>query len=149
LLGTDHLLQAFDQDVLDCLIDRIEEFTTGVLHRPRPEQLLAAAISDEAGKEPEFSRIESASVADTIEELERCRDMIAASEDSRELAGLVARAEALVAAARGSWQESEAQFIKAVKTFRRHKMAWQEEQTLKTWGRTLQAGADRRGLIEK
>ena len=62
---------------------------------------------------------------------------------------MVARAEALAAAARGSWQESESQFIKAVETFRRHKLAWQEAQTFQTWGRTLQNGVDRRGLIEK
>ena len=149
LPGNDHLLQAIDQDVLDLLLDEIELFTTGVLHRPRPDQILAAAMSDAGPKEPYLSRSESGPVADTIAELERCRDMIATCEDPRELAGLIARAEALVAAARGSWQESEAQFIKAVDTFRRHKMAWQEEQTLKTWGRTLQAGSDRRGLIEK
>ena len=154
LPGNDHLLQAFDQDVLDALIDQIEEFTTGVVHRPRPDEMLAAAISTDiaASTKPAPltpARAESGPLADAIAELERCRDMIASGEDSPELPGLVARAEALAAAARGSWQESESQFIKAVETFRRHKMAWQEAQTLQTWGRTLQAGVDRRGLIEK
>lgn len=152
LPGDDHLLQAFDQDVLDLLLDQIEVFTTGVLHRPRPDQILATVMStDIVGSTERAPLITSRNESgpDAIAELERCRDMIASSEDSRELAGLTAQAEALVAAARGSWQESEAQFIKAVETFRRHKMAWQEAQTLQTWGRTLQAGVDRRGLIEK
>ncbi|MGH7924528.1 MAG: alpha/beta fold hydrolase, partial [Candidatus Binatus sp.] len=156
LPGNDHLLQAFDQDVLDFLLDRIEEFITGVLHHPRPDQILTSAMSadivgasERKPAQPIASHRESGPWADAVAELEKCRDLIASSEDSRELAGLVAQAEALVAAARGSWQESEAQFVKAVETFRRHKMAWQEDQTLKTWGRTLQAGVDRRGLIEK
>ena len=154
LPGDDHLLQAFDQEVLDLLIDQIEEFTTGIRHRSRPDEMLATAMSPDiagsAKRAPSTrAHAEGEPMAEAILELERCRDMIASSEDSRELAGLVAQAEALVAAARGSWQESEAQFIKAVETFRRHKMAWQEAQTLKTWGRTLQAGVDRRSLIEK
>jgi pimeloyl-ACP methyl ester carboxylesterase len=156
LPGDDHLLQALDQEVLDLMLDRIEEFITGVIHRPRPDQILATVMSTNIAESTNRERapviappLESGPIADAIAELERCRDMIASSEDSRELAGLVAQAEALVAAARGSWQESEAQFIKAMETFRRHKMAWQEAQTLQTWGRTLQAGVDRRGLIEK
>jgi hypothetical protein len=95
------------------------------------------------------ARAESGPLTDAITELERCRYMLASGEGGAELAGLLARAEALVAAARGSWQESESQFIKAVETFRRHKMAWQEAHTFQTWGRTLLAGVDRRGLIEK
>jgi len=62
---------------------------------------------------------------------------------------VVARAEALVAAAGGSWSEAEAQFVKAAETFRRHGMVWQEAKTFQSWGSALRAGADRRSAIEK
>ena len=154
LPGDDHLLQALDQDVLDRLLDEIEEFTTGKRHSAKPEEILATVMSTEIVGSTERdplspARAESGPLTDAITELERCRDMLASGEGGAELAGLLARAEALVAAARGSWQESESQFIKAVETFRRHKMAWQEAHTFQTWGRTLRAGVDRRGLIEK
>ena len=55
----------------------------------------------------------------------------------------------VVAAARGSWSDSESQFIKAAETFRRHDMAWQEARTFQSWGHALLAGADRRAAIEK
>jgi class 3 adenylate cyclase len=44
LPGDDHLLQAFDQDVLDRLIDEIEEFITGARHRPEPDRVLATVM---------------------------------------------------------------------------------------------------------
>src|SRR5262249_44980728 len=84
-----------------------------------------------------------------IAELERCREILACGEDGPGLAGLVARAQAVAAAARGAWRESEAQFIKAAETFRRHGMVWQEAHTFQHWGFALRAGADRRAAIEK
>jgi hypothetical protein len=86
---------------------------------------------------------------DAIAELERCREILACGEDGPGLVGLVARAEALAAAARGSWSEAEAQFVKAAETFRRHGMVWQEAQTFQSWGSALRAGADRSAAIEK
>jgi class 3 adenylate cyclase len=44
LPGDDHLLQAFDQDVLDRLIDEVEEFITGERHRPEPDRTLATVM---------------------------------------------------------------------------------------------------------
>jgi class 3 adenylate cyclase len=38
------LLQAFEQDVLDRLIDEIEEFITGARHRPEPDRTLATVM---------------------------------------------------------------------------------------------------------
>ncbi len=141
LPGDDHALQALDRDLLDFLLDQTEEFITGEPHSPRPEQTLADAVSgDMAGDE-------SASADDAIAELERCREILASGEEG--LAGLVARAEAVVAASRGSWSESEAQFVKAAETFRRHGMVWQEARTFQSWGHALLAGANRRAAIEK
>jgi class 3 adenylate cyclase len=44
LPGNDHLLQAFDQEVLDRLIDEIEEFITGARHRPEPDRALTTVM---------------------------------------------------------------------------------------------------------
>jgi class 3 adenylate cyclase len=42
--GTDHLLQALDQDLQDRLLDEIEEFITGVRHHPDPDRVLATVM---------------------------------------------------------------------------------------------------------
>jgi pimeloyl-ACP methyl ester carboxylesterase len=44
LPGDDHLLQAFDQDVLDLLLDEMEEFITGAHSRPEPDRVLATVM---------------------------------------------------------------------------------------------------------
>ncbi len=150
LPGGDHLLQAFDQDVLDLLLDHIEEFITGRRPRPAPQHGLATAISaDIVGSAKPPPLAPAGAEFDAIAELERCREILASGEVGAGLAGLVARAEAVVAAARGSWSESEALFIKAAETFRRYGMVWQEAQTFQTWAHALRAGADRRASIEK
>jgi class 3 adenylate cyclase len=44
LPGDDHLLQAFDQEVLDQLLDETEEFITGEHHHPVPDRVLATVL---------------------------------------------------------------------------------------------------------
>jgi class 3 adenylate cyclase len=44
LPGDDHLLQAFDQEVMDLLIDEIEEFITGARHGPEPDRMLVTVM---------------------------------------------------------------------------------------------------------
>jgi len=44
LPGEDHLLQAYDQESLDHLLDEVEEFITGARHRPEPERVLATVM---------------------------------------------------------------------------------------------------------
>jgi pimeloyl-ACP methyl ester carboxylesterase len=44
LPGEDHMLQAFEQDVLDHLIDETEEFITGTHSRPEPDRVLATVM---------------------------------------------------------------------------------------------------------
>jgi class 3 adenylate cyclase len=44
LPGEDHLLQAFEPELLDLLLDEIEEFITGVRHRPEPDRVLATVM---------------------------------------------------------------------------------------------------------
>src|SRR6266481_4772570 len=154
LPGEDHLLQALDQNVLDLLLDQLEKFITGRRQRPRPEQMRANApyadmVESANHLEMPPDGAEGASAADAIAELERYREILGSGENGRGLVGLVARAEAIVAAARGSWSESEAQFVKAAETFRRLGMVWQEAQTFQSWGNALLAGANRRAAIEK
>ncbi len=44
LPGDDHLLQAFDQETMDLLIDEIEEFVTGARPGPEPDRLLVTVM---------------------------------------------------------------------------------------------------------
>jgi class 3 adenylate cyclase len=44
LPGDDHLLQAFDQDTLDLLIDETEEFITGARPGPEPDRVLVTVM---------------------------------------------------------------------------------------------------------
>jgi pimeloyl-ACP methyl ester carboxylesterase len=44
LPGEDHLLQAFEPEVLDLVIDEIEEFVTGQRHRPEPDRVLVTVM---------------------------------------------------------------------------------------------------------
>jgi class 3 adenylate cyclase len=58
LPGKDHLLQAFDQDVLDRLIDEVEEFITGERHRPEPDRMLATVMfTDVVGSTEHATRL--------------------------------------------------------------------------------------------
>ena len=154
LPGDDHMLQALDQDVLDTLLDQIDEFVVGRRRRPESGPTLATAVSgamvDSASQVPlATAGAQYGDPAAAIAELERCREILASGSNGQALAGLVARAEAVVAAARGSWEESEAQFIKAAESFRRHGMVWQEAQTFQRWNHALRTGLDRRAAIEK
>ncbi len=154
LPGNDHMLQALDLDVLDMLIDRIEEFVTGLRPHRSSQEILGRQVTPESsnpscGAPADRVDTDAESLAETIAELERCRETIASGGDAGDIEGLVARAQALAASASGSWQDSESQFVRAVSNFRRHKMAWQEARTFQVWERSLAAGVDRRGLIEK
>lgn len=154
LPGDDHLLQAFDLEVLDMLIDRIEEFVTGSPSGGRRLEIPRDRMAPVLPLVRDLERVDSVdaqseSLAVAIAELERCRETIASGGDADDIEGLLARAQALLASASGSWQDSESQFVRAISNFRRHKMAWQEARTFEIWGRSLMAGLDRRGLIER
>lgn len=154
LPGDDHLLQAFDLDVLDVLIDRIQEFVTGLRPHRGPREVLGNQTASESSRFREGVQAdgvddESESIAEAIAELERCREAVASGADTGEIEGLLARAQGLVASASGFWQDSESQFLRAISNFRRHKMVWQEARTFQIWERSLMAGVDRRGIIEK
>ena len=51
--GDDHLLQAYDRDLLDRMIDEIEEFITGTHHRPEPDRVLATVMFTDIARSTE------------------------------------------------------------------------------------------------
>jgi tetratricopeptide (TPR) repeat protein len=77
-------------------------------------------------------------------QIERCREIVGAGEDWRGLAGYVARADAVGAAADGRFDDANAQFEKAIATFERYTLPWQEAETLLYWGRASNAAGDSR-----
>ena len=87
--------------------------------------------------------------AEALPHLERCREIVSAGENWRGLAGRVERAEAVMAAAQGEYTAAEAQFEKAIATFRHYSLPWEEADSLQYWGRALLAANERTRAIEK
>ena len=83
-------------------------------------------------------------VASVQPHLERLRQILAAGEDWRGLVGAVARAEAVVAAAEGRLKDAETFFERAIATFTRYSLPWEQAETLLLWGRVLAAGDEHR-----
>ena len=88
-------------------------------------------------------------VDDAHEQLTRCREILGNGEDWRGLAGKVARAEAVVSAAEGKYQDAETQFEKAVEIFRRYHVPFEEAEALHYWGRALNASGEHGRASEK
>ncbi len=76
--------------------------------------------------------------------LARCREIIGAGEDWLGLAGAVVRAEAVVAAMEKRLPEAETFFERAIATFTRYSLPWEQAETLLQWGRVLAAGDEHR-----
>ncbi len=83
------------------------------------------------------------------EHLTRCREILGNGEDWRGLAGKVARAEAVVAAADRKYEDAEAQFEKSVQIFRRYHVPFEEAEALHYWGRALNASGEHGRANEK
>jgi tetratricopeptide (TPR) repeat protein len=81
--------------------------------------------------------------------LQRCRQIASAGENWFGVAGFVERAEALVAAAQGENAEAETYFQKAIATFQRYCLPWEEADTLQYWGRALLTAGERASAIGK
>ena len=86
---------------------------------------------------------------EALPHLERCRLIVAAGENWFGLAGSVERAEAVVAAAQREYAAAEAHFHKAIATFQRYCLPWEEADTLQYWGRALLAAGEGARAIEK
>jgi tetratricopeptide (TPR) repeat protein len=80
-------------------------------------------------------------IESAISHLERCREILGGGEDWRGLAGHVARAEAVVAAAEHRLSHATAWFERATTIYRHYTLPWEEAETLLLWGRaSLDAG---------
>ena len=83
------------------------------------------------------------------QELARCREIVAAGEDWRGMSGDVGLAAAVLAAARGRYQEAEGEFDAALSIFCRYSAPWEEADTLECWASALVAAGDRARAAEK
>ena len=81
--------------------------------------------------------------------LNRCREISENGEDWRGLVGAVARAEAVVAAAEGKYEDTEVQFEKSVQIFRRYHVPFEEAEALHYWGRALNVSGEHGRANEK
>jgi tetratricopeptide (TPR) repeat protein len=88
-------------------------------------------------------------VADAHEHLTHCREILGNGEDWRGLVGVVARAEAVVAAAERRYQDAETRFEKSVQIFRRYHVPFEEAEALHYWGRALNAAGEHGRANEK
>ena len=86
---------------------------------------------------------------EALQHLQRCRQMVGAGENWLGLAGGVERAEAVVGPAQGEYAVAETHFEKAIATFKRYCLPWEEADTLQCWGRALLAAGERARAIEK
>jgi tetratricopeptide (TPR) repeat protein len=88
-------------------------------------------------------------VEDAHKHLTRCREIVRNGEDWRGLVGIVARAEAVVAAAEGEYEDAETQFERAVEIFRRYHVPFEEAEALHRWGRAVNASGESGRANEK
>jgi tetratricopeptide (TPR) repeat protein len=86
---------------------------------------------------------------EALPQLERCREIVGTGENLRGVAGSVERAEAVLAGAQREYSMAEAHFKKAIATFQRYCLPWEEADTLKYWGRALLRAGERARAIEK
>ncbi|MGC2491301.1 ATP-binding protein, partial [Candidatus Binatus sp.] len=82
-------------------------------------------------------------------ELGRCREIMAAGEDWRGLAGLVEWSEAAIAVAEKRFDDADRHFAPAIEIIRRYSMRTHEGPALCDWGRALLAADHRDRALEK
>ena len=75
----------------------------------------------------------AADASEALTYLQRGREIIGAVESWLGIAGMVERAEAVVAAAQGKYAPAEDQFKKAIATFQHYCLPWEEADTLQYW----------------
>ncbi len=80
---------------------------------------------------------ETGQLVEARRHVERCEAVLAQGEDWRGIAGRVALAEGVLAAAEGRSQEAEKYFGRAIEIFRRVTLPWDEAEAHRLWGRSL------------
>jgi class 3 adenylate cyclase/tetratricopeptide (TPR) repeat protein len=101
------------------------------------DRALLAEIEAEAGR-----------LDDADAHLARCRALMA-DDDHFGKVGVVERAEARVAAARGDGQERDVHFQKACDVFERSSQVWEKAHALHAWGKALLDAGDHKRAAEK
>jgi tetratricopeptide (TPR) repeat protein len=81
--------------------------------------------------------------------VERCREIMAAGEDWRGRTGDVARAEVVIATARGDFNLAYREFESALAIYRKFHLAAEEADTFRFWGRAFAAAGNRERAGEK
>ena len=83
------------------------------------------------------------------EQMARCRELMATDEDWRGRAGDVSRAEAILEAAHADYDLANRQFESALAIHQRYHSAWEQADTLESWGRALAAAGDHDAATQK
>ena len=144
----DELLRAFVRA-------RVHRFTG---ERAEAVQVLQRALSISVGSgdiaieliaRSLLATIDAADTPEALAHVQRCHEIASAGENWLGLAGFVERAEAVVAAALCEYAAAETHFEKAIATFQRYCLPWEEADTFQYWGRALLAASERTRAIEK
>jgi class 3 adenylate cyclase len=83
------------------------------------------------------------------EQVARAREIIEGPEDHETLVGLLARADAAVAAARGDWATANKAFERSIEIFQHFGVPFEEAETRIVWGNALLRSGDRRRAPEQ
>jgi len=83
------------------------------------------------------------------EQVARAREIIEGPEDHRGMLGVLARADAAVAAARGDWPAANKAFERSIEIFQRFGVPFEEAETRIAWGSALRRSGDRRRAPEQ
>ena len=93
--------------------------------------------------------VDAGDAGKALPHLQRCREIVGAGENWLGLAGSIERTEAVMAAAQGQYSAAKTQFEKAIATFQRYCLPWEEADTLQYWGQALVGACERARAIEK
>jgi class 3 adenylate cyclase len=88
-------------------------------------------------------------LAGAEEQVARAREIIEGPEDHRGMVGVLARADAAVAAARGDWAAANKAFERSIEIFQRFGVPFEEAETRIVWGNALRRSGDRRRAPEQ
>jgi class 3 adenylate cyclase/tetratricopeptide (TPR) repeat protein len=81
--------------------------------------------------------------------LARCQTILAAGEDWRGRAGRITLAEAAILAAERRPHDADGPFARAIDTFVRYSLPWDEAEAHHLWGRSLHAAGERARAVEQ
>jgi tetratricopeptide (TPR) repeat protein len=87
--------------------------------------------------------------AEGLPHIARCKQILAAGEEWHGIRGKIARAEAVLAAAAGSFEKAQREFEQGVSIFRFYQVPFEEAETLYYWARALESAGEHSRAAEK